>query len=87
MKIPSAHMFPASSGSLQSLEELLAAALAENERQAKLLEELRQENAALNQDSERQKDFYIPTPESLGLPGRRKKAVSAHVRRIMTFTI
>lgn len=51
MKIPPAHMFPASSGSLQSLEELLAAALAENERQAKLLDELRQENAALRQEN------------------------------------
>ena len=49
MKIPPAHMFPTSSGSLQSLVELLAAALAENELQAQLLDELRQENAALKQ--------------------------------------
>ena len=51
MKIPPAYMFPASSGPPQSLVELLAAPLAENERQTKSLDELRQENAALRQEN------------------------------------
>ena len=50
MKISPAHMFPVSSGPPQSLVEFLAATLAENERQTKPLDELRQENAALKQE-------------------------------------
>ena len=50
MKIPPAHRFPPTCSSPQSLVELLAQGLAENERLTRLVDELRQENLALRQE-------------------------------------
>ena len=50
MKIPPAQSFPPTCSSPQSLVELLAQSLAENERLTRLLDELRQENLALRQE-------------------------------------
>ena len=49
MTIPDAQTLPQTSSSAPSFEELLADALAENERLVKLVDELRQENLALCQ--------------------------------------